>query len=48
MKIGIIGCGAMGSVYASFFSSHDFEVSVIDKWEEHIKNCFNWFKNKWT
>ena len=37
MKIGIIGCGAMGSVYASFFSSHDFEVSVIDKWEEHMQ-----------
>ena len=35
MKIGIIGCGAMGSVYASFFSSHDFNVSVIDKWKEH-------------
>merc|ERR1712023_507983 len=25
----------MGSVYASFFSSHDFNVSVIDKWKEH-------------
>ena len=35
MKIGIIGCGAMGSVYASFFSNHDFEVSVYDKWKEH-------------
>ena len=35
MKIGIIGCGAMGSVYASFFSNYDFEVSVYDKWKEH-------------
>ena len=37
MKIGIIGCGAMSSVYASFFSCHDFGVSVIDKWEEHMQ-----------
>ncbi len=35
MKIGIIGCGAMGSVYACFFSSHDFDVSVIDTWKQH-------------
>ena len=35
MKIGIIGCGAMGSVYASFFSNCDFEVSIYDKWKEH-------------
>ena len=34
MKIGIIGCGAMGSVYASF-SNYEFEVSVYDKWKEH-------------
>ena len=35
MKIGIIGCGEMGLVYASFFSSYDFNVLVIDKWKEH-------------
>ena len=36
MKIGIVGCGAMGSVYASFFSNFGFDVSVTDKWKAHM------------
>ena len=36
MKISIIGCGAMGSVYAAFFSAHEFDVLVSDKWKLHM------------
>lgn len=36
MKIAVIGCGAMGSIYAAFLSEHH-EVSAIDVWEEHVE-----------
>eukprot|EP00438_Fugacium_kawagutii_P027058 Skav214849 [mRNA] locus=scaffold16:152752:155461:+ [translate_table: standard] len=36
MKIAVIGCGAMGSIYAAFLSEHH-EVSAIDVWEEHVQ-----------
>jgi ketopantoate reductase len=36
MKISIIGCSAMGSVYASFFSANKFDVLVSDKWKIHM------------
>ncbi|MDH4094434.1 MAG: 2-dehydropantoate 2-reductase [Betaproteobacteria bacterium] len=36
MKIAIVGCGAMGSVYAGLFASAGHEVWAIDRWVEHI------------
>jgi len=35
MKIGVLGCGAMGSIYAGYLSKvHD--VYVCDIWDEHV------------
>ena len=36
MKIAIIGCGAMGSVYAALLADAGNEVWAIDTWPEHI------------
>ncbi len=36
MKIGIIGCGAMGSVYAALLADAGNEVWAIDTWAEHV------------
>jgi len=36
MKIGIVGTGAMGSVYAGLLASAGHEVWAIDLWREHI------------
>ena len=36
MKIGIIGCGAMGSVYAALLADAGNEVWAIDAWREHV------------
>jgi 2-dehydropantoate 2-reductase len=36
MKIAIVGCGAMGSVYAGLFASAGHEVWAIDRWAEHV------------
>ena len=36
MKIAIIGCGAMGSVYAALLADSGNEVWAIDTWEKHI------------
>ena len=36
MKIAIVGCGAMGSVYAGLFASAGHEVWAIDRWREHV------------
>src|SRR5512134_2635600 len=36
MKIGIVGTGAMGSVYAGLFASAGHEVWAIDRWREHV------------
>lgn len=36
MKIAIVGCGAMGSVYATLFTEAGFEVHAIDQWQEHV------------
>ena len=41
MKIGIIGTGAMGSIYASFLSKNNNEDLVIDIWEEHLEAIKN-------
>jgi len=37
MRIGIMGCGAMGSVYAGFLAAAGNELVVIDRWREHIE-----------
>jgi len=36
MKIAILGCGAMGSVYAGLLASGGHEVWAVDTWREHI------------
>ena len=36
MKIGIIGAGAMGSVYAGLMADAGHEVWMFDKWVEHV------------
>ena len=37
MKIAVIGCGAMGSIYAGLLSDAGNEVWAIDVWEDHIE-----------
>lgn len=36
MKIVVLGCGAMGSVYAGLLASGGHEVWAVDVWKEHI------------
>jgi 2-dehydropantoate 2-reductase len=36
VKIAVVGCGAMGSVYAGLFASAGHEVWAVDSWREHI------------
>lgn len=36
MKIAVIGCGAMGSVYAGLLAGAGHEVWAIDTWREHV------------
>jgi len=36
MKIAVVGCGAMGSVYAGLLSSAGNEVLVVDRWPTHV------------
>jgi 2-dehydropantoate 2-reductase len=37
MKIAIVGCGAMGSVYAALLADAGHEVWAIDAWREHVE-----------
>lgn len=37
MKIAIVGCGAMGSVYAALLADAGHEVWAIDAWKEHVE-----------
>ncbi|HTO50214.1 MAG TPA: 2-dehydropantoate 2-reductase [Burkholderiales bacterium] len=37
MKIAILGCGAMGSVYAGLLASAGHEVWAVDTWREHAE-----------
>jgi len=37
VKIAIVGCGAMGSVYAGLFASAGHEVWAVDAWREHVE-----------
>ena len=36
MKIAIVGCGAMGSVYAGLLASAGHEIWAVDTWREHV------------
>jgi 2-dehydropantoate 2-reductase len=36
MKIAVVGCGAMGSVYAGLLADAGHEVWAIDSWREHV------------
>lgn len=36
MRVAIVGCGAMGSVYAGLLASAGHEVWAVDTWEEHL------------
>ena len=36
MKIGIVGAGAMGSVYGGLFAAAGEEVWLVDRWREHV------------
>jgi 2-dehydropantoate 2-reductase len=37
MKIAVVGCGAMGSVYAGLLAAAGHEVWAIDRWREHVE-----------
>src|SRR5687768_6009745 len=37
MKIGIVGTGAMGSVYAALLGKAGHEVWAVDVWDDHIR-----------
>ena len=37
MKIGIVGCGAMGCVYAGLLSEAGHDVWAIDQWQAHVE-----------
>lgn len=41
MKIAVIGCGAMGSVYAARLAAADNTVLAIARWEEHVRRIAN-------
>ncbi len=36
MKVAVIGCGAMGSVYAALLADAGHEIWAIDSWKEHV------------
>lgn len=36
MKIAVVGCGAMGSVYAGLLASAGNQVLVVDRWQDHV------------
>lgn len=37
MKIGIVGAGAMGSVYGGLFAAAGHDVWMVDTWREHVE-----------
>jgi 2-dehydropantoate 2-reductase len=42
MKIGIVGSGAMGSVYGALLADAGNELWLFDKWREHIEAMRAW------
>jgi len=41
MKIAVVGCGAMGSVYAALLGAAGHEVWAVDAWREHVEAIRN-------
>jgi len=37
MKIAVVGCGAMGSVYAALLGAAGHQIWAIDTWREHVE-----------
>lgn len=37
MKIAVVGCGAMGSVYAGLLAAAGHDVWAVDTWREHVE-----------
>jgi 2-dehydropantoate 2-reductase len=37
MKVAVVGCGAMGSVYAALLADAGHEIWAIDSWKEHVE-----------
>lgn len=37
MKIAVVGCGAMGSVYAALLGASGNEVIALDRWQAHVQ-----------
>ena len=37
MKIGIVGSGAMGSVYGAILADAGNELWLFDQWREHVR-----------
>src|SRR6218665_3144500 len=37
MKIAIVGCGAMGSVYAGLLASAGNSLWIVDRWKAHVE-----------
>ncbi len=37
MKIAVVGCGAMGSIYAALMADAGNEVWAVDTWQEHVE-----------
>ncbi|HYJ17749.1 MAG TPA: 2-dehydropantoate 2-reductase N-terminal domain-containing protein, partial [Burkholderiales bacterium] len=37
MKIAVVGCGAMGSVYAALLADAGHDIWAIDSWKEHVE-----------
>mmetsp|Transcript_30399 Transcript_30399/g.56261 ORF Transcript_30399/g.56261 Transcript_30399/m.56261 type:complete len:581 (+) Transcript_30399:82-1824(+) len=35
--IAVLGCGAMGSIYAAFFAAAGYNVWAVDVWKQHIE-----------
>ena len=41
MKIAVVGCGAMGSVYAGLLAAAGHEIWAIDSWRDHVEAMRN-------
>jgi 2-dehydropantoate 2-reductase len=37
MRIAIMGCGAMGSIYAGLLANAGHDVLVVDRWRDHVE-----------
>ena len=37
LRVAVLGCGAMGSIYAALFSAAGHSVCAVDVWEAHVR-----------